>query len=146
MVPVIGLLSNIEDYKPVPNPDEVDAIFDVPLEMFLKVFTQHDRTLYPLILNLSNFISQQLQIFQGENYRVKEREWKGCKYILHHFDFETSKQGVFPICGLTASILIRAASVIFQRSPCFNQHHHHLPDFQQLQRALIEQQLSIIHH
>lgn len=37
VVPVIGLVAEIEDFKPVLNTDEVDAIFDVPLEMFLKV-------------------------------------------------------------------------------------------------------------
>lgn len=78
-----------------------------------------------------------VSIFQEDNHRVEEREWMGCKYIQHHFDFETSKQGVFPICGLTASILIRAASIIYQRSPCLIINpNRHLPDFQQLQRAL----------
>lgn len=37
VVPVIGLLAKMEDFKPVLNSDEVDAIFDVPLEMFFKV-------------------------------------------------------------------------------------------------------------
>ncbi|XP_012831778.1 PREDICTED: nudix hydrolase 15, mitochondrial-like, partial [Erythranthe guttata] len=37
VVPVVGLLSRIQDFKPVLNPDEVDAIFDAPLEMFLQV-------------------------------------------------------------------------------------------------------------
>lgn len=37
VVPVIGLLAKMEDFKPVLNPDEVDAIFDVQLEMFFKV-------------------------------------------------------------------------------------------------------------
>lgn len=37
VVPVIGLLSRIEDFKPVVNADEVDALFDAPLEMFLQV-------------------------------------------------------------------------------------------------------------
>ncbi|XP_024955861.1 nudix hydrolase 15, mitochondrial-like [Citrus sinensis] len=36
VVPVIGLLAKMEDFKPFLNPDEVDAIFDVPLEMFFK--------------------------------------------------------------------------------------------------------------
>ena len=37
VVPVVGLISRIADFKPVLNTDEVDAVFDVPLEMFLKV-------------------------------------------------------------------------------------------------------------
>lgn len=37
VVPVIGILANKEMFHPVPNAAEVEAIFDVPLEMFLKV-------------------------------------------------------------------------------------------------------------
>ncbi|XVE97125.1 hypothetical protein REPUB_Repub02eG0283800 [Reevesia pubescens] len=37
VVPVVGLLAKIEDFSPVLNSDEVDAVFDVPLGMFLKV-------------------------------------------------------------------------------------------------------------
>ncbi len=69
---------------------------------------------------------------QEENHRCEEKEWMEWKYILHLFDF-TSEQGVFQIWGLTASILIQAASIIYQSSPSFKQH---LPDFQQLQKAL----------
>lgn len=37
VVPVLGLLSSKKAFNPTPNTAEVDAIFDVPLEMFLKV-------------------------------------------------------------------------------------------------------------
>ncbi|KAH0632807.1 hypothetical protein KY284_035593 [Solanum tuberosum] len=37
VVPVVGLLSRIEEFKPLLNADEVDAIFDVPLDIFLKM-------------------------------------------------------------------------------------------------------------
>jgi hypothetical protein len=37
VVPVIGILSDIQAFIPVLNVAEVDEIFDVPLEMFLKV-------------------------------------------------------------------------------------------------------------
>ncbi|XP_059642897.1 nudix hydrolase 11-like [Cornus florida] len=104
VVPVLGLLARIEDFKPVLNTEEVDAIFDVPLEMFLK----------------------------ENSHRCEEREWQQWKYAVHLFDYE-SEQGAFLIWGLTASILIRAASIVYQRSPPFAKH---LPDFQQLQLAL----------
>jgi len=39
VVPIIGILSDINAFKPVLNAAEVDKIFDVPLEMFLKVST-----------------------------------------------------------------------------------------------------------
>jgi hypothetical protein len=37
VVPVIGILSDIQAFIPVLNVAEVHEIFDVPLEMFLKV-------------------------------------------------------------------------------------------------------------
>lgn len=37
VVPVIGILSDKKSFHPCPNPDEVEAIFDAPLEMFIKV-------------------------------------------------------------------------------------------------------------
>ncbi|XVE76600.1 hypothetical protein DITRI_Ditri12bG0185900 [Diplodiscus trichospermus] len=104
VVPVVGLLANFEDFRPVLNSAEVDAVFDVPLEMFLK----------------------------EDNHRCEEREWNSWIYVFHCFELET-EQGAFIVCRLTASILITAASVIYQRIPCFA---GKLPDFQQLQRAL----------
>lgn len=55
---------------------------------------------------------------QDENRRVEEREWMGCNYLVHFFDYETENKK-YVIWGLTAGILIRAASVVFQRSPPF---------------------------
>lgn len=37
VVPVVGVLSDRQAFKPVLNAAEVEAIFDAPLEMFLKV-------------------------------------------------------------------------------------------------------------
>eukprot|EP00262_Sarcandra_glabra_P009365 TRINITY_DN2362_c0_g1_i1.p1 TRINITY_DN2362_c0_g1~~TRINITY_DN2362_c0_g1_i1.p1 ORF type:complete len:260 (+),score=26.91 TRINITY_DN2362_c0_g1_i1:76-780(+) len=39
VAPVIGILSNKQAFKPVLNAKEVEAIFDAPLEMFLKLYT-----------------------------------------------------------------------------------------------------------
>ncbi|KAG6745301.1 hypothetical protein POTOM_051952 [Populus tomentosa] len=44
VVPVVGLLARVEDFKPVLNTNEVDTLFDVPLEMFLKIWA--DRVLF----------------------------------------------------------------------------------------------------
>ncbi|XP_008798246.1 nudix hydrolase 15, mitochondrial-like [Phoenix dactylifera] len=90
VVPVIGLLSDNQAFKPVANADEVEAIFDAPLEMFLK----------------------------DENRRSEEREWMGEKFLVHYFNFSTENKN-FVIWGLTATILIHAASVIYQRPPSF---------------------------
>lgn len=41
VVPVIGILPDRDSFIPAPNAAEVDAIFDAPLEMFLKVVHLH---------------------------------------------------------------------------------------------------------
>ncbi|CAJ1939224.1 unnamed protein product [Sphenostylis stenocarpa] len=90
VVPVIGILNDKKAFKPVLNPAEVEAVFDAPLEMFLK----------------------------DENRRQEEREWMGEKYLLHFFDYGAGHKK-YLIWGLTAGILIRAASVVYQRPPAF---------------------------
>lgn len=39
VVPVVGILSDKKAFNPTPNPAEVEAVFDAPLEMFIKVFS-----------------------------------------------------------------------------------------------------------
>ncbi|KAK4485285.1 hypothetical protein RD792_007918 [Penstemon davidsonii] len=90
VIPVIGILSNKKEFNPCPNAAEVESVFDAPLEMFLK----------------------------DENRRSEEREWMGDKYLIHFFDYETNDKK-YMIWGLTAGILIRAASVVYQRPPAF---------------------------
>ncbi|KAK7319783.1 hypothetical protein RJT34_04508 [Clitoria ternatea] len=90
VVPVIGILHDKQAFKPVLNPAEVEAVFDAPLEMFLK----------------------------DENRRQEEREWLGEKYLLHYFDYKVG-HNKYLVWGLTAGILIRAASVVYQRPPAF---------------------------
>lgn len=90
VVPVIGILSDKHLFKPVPNTDEVEAVFDAPLKMFLN----------------------------DKNRRSEEREWMQQKFLVHYFDYETEGKK-FVIWGLTAGILIRAASVVYERPPGF---------------------------
>ncbi|XP_027346525.1 nudix hydrolase 15, mitochondrial [Abrus precatorius] len=90
VVPVIGILHDKKAFKPVLNPAEVEAVFDAPLEMFLK----------------------------DENRSQEEREWMGEKYLIHHFDYNVEHKR-YLIWGLTAGILIRAASVVYQQPPAF---------------------------
>ncbi|KAL0535018.1 hypothetical protein IC582_029329 [Cucumis melo] len=90
VVPVLGLLSGKEAFNPTPNAGEVDAVFDVPLEMFLK----------------------------DEKRRAVEKEWMGYNYLLHFFDYEC-KNEKHVIWALTAGILIKAASLVFERPPAF---------------------------
>lgn len=95
VVPVIGLLRDRKAFVPALNPAEVEAIFDAPLEMFLK----------------------------DEKRREEEKEWNGDKYVLHFFDFEFKGDKKFVIWALTAGILIEVASIAFQRPPAFIENH-----------------------
>ncbi|XP_020869641.1 nudix hydrolase 15, mitochondrial isoform X1 [Arabidopsis lyrata subsp. lyrata] len=90
VIPVIGILRDKTKFNPTPNPGEVEDVFDAPLEMFLK----------------------------DENRRSEEREWMGEKYLIHYFDYRTGDKD-YMIWGLTAGILIRAASVTYERPPAF---------------------------
>ncbi|KAA8515161.1 hypothetical protein F0562_018339 [Nyssa sinensis] len=90
VVPVIGILSDSKAFNPSPNAAEVEAIFDAPLEMFVK----------------------------DENRRAEEREWMGDKYLLHFFDYE-AQDNKYVIWALTAGILIRVASIVYERPPAF---------------------------
>ncbi|KAF3959183.1 hypothetical protein ACB098_05G098200 [Castanea mollissima] len=90
VVPVLGILSDMKAFSPSPNAAEVEAIFDAPIEMFLK----------------------------DENRREEEREWMGVKYLLHYFDYEAETEK-YVIWALTAGILIKAASYVFERPPAF---------------------------
>ncbi|XP_051135195.1 nudix hydrolase 15, mitochondrial-like [Andrographis paniculata] len=92
VVPVVGILFDRKAFKPIINADEVESIFDAPLEMFLK----------------------------DENRRQEEREWMGYKYLLHFFDHQAENTS-YIIWALTAAILIKAASVVYQRSPAFEE-------------------------
>lgn len=37
VIPVVGILWDRKAFNPTPNPAEVEAVFDAPFEMFLKV-------------------------------------------------------------------------------------------------------------
>ena len=52
VTPVVGILPEHHKFEPRANAGEVDAIFDVPIEMFLKVYALDRRPHLPLFLNL----------------------------------------------------------------------------------------------
>ncbi|KAK4440021.1 Nudix hydrolase 22, chloroplastic [Sesamum alatum] len=93
VVPVIGIIWNKNGFNPVLNAAEVESVFDAPLEMFLK----------------------------NENRREEKREWMGYNYLLHFFDYQVEGKS-YIIWALTAAILIKAASVVYQRPPAFEEH------------------------
>lgn len=59
-----------------------------------------------------------MSLFQDENRRSEERDWMGDKFLIHFFDYETNDKK-YLIWGLTAGILIRAASIVYQKPPAF---------------------------
>ena len=44
----------------------------------------------------------------------------GDKYLIHYFDYEIDNKK-YVIWGLTAGILIRAASIVYQKPPAFTE-------------------------
>ncbi|KAH6829134.1 nudix hydrolase-like protein 15 [Perilla frutescens var. hirtella] len=95
--PVIGIIWDITAFNPVINATEVESVFDAPLGMFLK----------------------------NERRREEKMEWMGYKYLLHFFDYQTDNR-CYTIWALTAAILIKAASLIYERPPAFEEH---MPQF-----------------
>ncbi|CAK9134667.1 unnamed protein product [Ilex paraguariensis] len=89
VIPVVGILSDRKAFKPAPNASEVEAVFDAPLEMFLK----------------------------DENRRSVETKWRRGMWLVHFFDYKTNDKK-YVIFGLTR-ILIRVASVVYKRPPAF---------------------------
>ncbi|WMV49106.1 hypothetical protein MTR67_042491 [Solanum verrucosum] len=92
VIPVVGILWDRNTFNPLINTAEVAALFDAPLEMFLK----------------------------DENRREQEREYMGDEYVLHFFDHETENEK-YIIWAITAGILIKAASIVYQRPPDFQE-------------------------
>ncbi|KAL9392408.1 hypothetical protein Peur_016328 [Populus x canadensis] len=90
VIPVIGILFDKKAFNPTPDASEVESVFDVPLEMFLK----------------------------NENRREVENEWMGDKFLCHFFDYQSGEKG-FIIWAFTAAILIRVATIVYQRPPAF---------------------------
>lgn len=91
VTPVVGILPEHHKFEPRPNAGEVDAIFDVPIEMFLK----------------------------DERHRTEDRQWMDIQYRVHYFEYDAPDGKNYTIWGLTASILIHAAAIILQRQPDF---------------------------
>jgi hypothetical protein len=101
VTPVVGLLLDKSKFEPIANPSEVESIFDVPLEMFLK----------------------------DEAHRYEDLSWRNVVFRVHFFDFESPAGVKYSIWGLTASVLIRAASIILQCEPAFIEAAPCLEDF-----------------
>lgn len=73
---------------------------------------------------ISDFHSRQYSQYdvvlhaQDENHRVEQHEWLGYNYFFHYFHYQ-AKNMSYEIWGLTATVLIEAASIVYQRPPDF---------------------------
>lgn len=86
---MIGIIATPKDLKP--SPAEVDAVFDMPLHIFL----ENDAAVH-------GYVDAQYSIGQAVSYRI------------HSFQYKE-----FTIWGLTAGILIEAAALALGRWPEF---------------------------
>ncbi|GBG85986.1 hypothetical protein CBR_g40798 [Chara braunii] len=110
--PVVGLLPSTGVPKLQLNEEEVETVFDMPLETFLK----------------------------EDAHMHDDLEWLGLPYRVHHFWHDCD--GVrFHVWGLTAAILIRAAAVVFQRPSAFKEFHPAVPDYASVLRILAQRRL-----
>ncbi|XWS18482.1 hypothetical protein CRYUN_Cryun32bG0047400 [Craigia yunnanensis] len=55
---------------------------------------------------------------KDENQWAEEKEYMGDKYLFQYFDYEAENKK-FVIWALTAGILIKVASIVYQRPPAF---------------------------
>ncbi|KAH7422864.1 hypothetical protein KP509_12G029400 [Ceratopteris richardii] len=90
VTPVIGLIIDKAKLELIPNPGEVEMIFDAPLKMFLK----------------------------DHGHYYEERNWLGFTHQVHFFKYHTGTDK-FLIWGLTAGILIQCASIVYRELPAF---------------------------
>ncbi|GKV36806.1 hypothetical protein SLEP1_g44898 [Rubroshorea leprosula] len=100
------------------DPSLVDVV--AVLELFL---TKHCMTIVPVVgtpydKEAFSPTPRQQKFLMDENRRAEEREWLGDKYLLHLFDNEVEKEK-YTIQALTAGILIKVASVVYQKPPAF---------------------------
>jgi len=120
VIPVVGILWDRKAFNPTPNPAEVEAVLDAPFEMFLKVplvsFLQGRFIVTVFIYSETSLV--EIYLTQDENRRSEEFDWMGEKHLVHFFDYKTGDSD-YVIWGLTARILIRAATVVYQRPPAF---------------------------
>lgn len=91
VVPVVATIPS--DFIPSPNANEVAAVFDVPLETFLRP--------------------------APGRHSHKDCAWDDLTYRLHFFETEDGK---FTVWGLTAIILIQVAKCAFGCSPSYQEH------------------------
>jgi len=106
VTPVVAVLTDASILQGLkPHPDEVDDIFDHPLEAFLDPTIVRGDTLSP--------IGGEKWPYEAELHSTSEAQWlRGSSYRMHRFRSTST-----PIKGLTSDILILLAEIVFNRKP-----------------------------
>ncbi|KAK4399192.1 Nudix hydrolase 15, mitochondrial [Sesamum angolense] len=97
--PVIGIIWNKNEFIAVPNASEVECIR----------------------CSLRDVSQVLFDMYRMKIEEKRKREWMGYNYLLHFFDYRVEGKS-YVIWALTAAILIKAASVIYQQPPAFEEH------------------------
>lgn len=70
--------------------------------------------------HLHLYLGSLCSMVQDENRTSDELEWMDQAFTIHHFNYEKGNEK-YLIWGLTAGILIHAASVVYERPPDFTE-------------------------
>lgn len=117
VTPVVAFLSDLSLISHLkPNPDEVDEIFDHPLEAILSPELAASIAASPS-KPLSEYGSARWP-YKSEYHEIIDSPWlRDSLYRMHKFRSTTT-----PITGLTSDMLILAAQIAYSRGPDYERH------------------------
>ncbi|KAF8674124.1 NUDIX domain [Rhizoctonia solani] len=125
VTPVIAFLSDLSLLEHLkPNPEEVDEIFDHPLEAILS--PELAASLAPKPGRLLSERGSEKWRYEPEYHYMRDSAWlHGSQYRMHKFRSVTT-----PISGLTSDILILAAKIAYVRNTDYERYaeNHVTPD------------------
>ncbi|CAE6343277.1 Nudix hydrolase 11 Short=AtNUDT11 [Rhizoctonia solani AG-1 IB] len=125
VTPVIAFLSDLALLDHLkPNPEEVEEIFDHPLEAILS--PELAATLAPRPGRPLSECGSEKWRYEPEYHHMKDSTWlHGSSYRMHKFRTVTT-----PISGLTSDILILAAKIAYVRNTDYERYaeNHITPD------------------
>lgn len=85
----------------------------------------------PPSLTDSVYVSCVVALLQEENHSFKDTEWLDFPLRIHYFEHNFIGQN-FTIWGLTASILIRTARIVFGKEPDFLEFHPKVQSYDEI--------------
>jgi len=111
VTPVVAVLTDLSVLQALKSdPEEVDDIFDHPLEALLDPTIARSDALSP--------IGSEGWPYEEELHCTSEAQWlRGSAYRMHRFRSTST-----PVKGLTADILILLAQIVFNREPSYDRY------------------------